>query len=50
MKRVVIDTNVMLVAVSKNSKDHWIVKALFDEKYEFIYDYRYSYGIAILRC
>ncbi len=34
MKRVVIDTNVMLVAVSKNSKDHWIVKALFDEKYE----------------
>ena len=34
MKRVVIDTNVMLIAVSKKSKDHWIIKALFDEKYE----------------
>lgn len=34
MKRVVIDTNVILVAVSKKSDDHWIIEALFDGKYE----------------
>ena len=32
--RVVVDTNILLVSISKKSKHHWVYKALLDQKYE----------------
>ncbi len=34
LKKVVLDTNVLLVSISKRSKLHWVFRALLDEKYE----------------
>lgn len=33
MKRIVIDTNVLLVSISTRSRLHWIFKNLLDKKY-----------------
>ena len=33
MKKVVIDTNVLLVSISSKSKLHWIFKSLLEKKY-----------------
>ena len=35
--RVVLDTNVLLVSVSRSSKYNWLYQALLDSKYEFLY-------------
>jgi len=34
MKRVVIDTNVLLVSISEKSRLHWIFKSLIEKAYE----------------
>lgn len=34
MKRVVLDTNVLLVSISDKSKLHWVFKNLIDNKYQ----------------
>ena len=34
LKKVVLDTNILLVSISKRSKLHWVFRALLDEKYE----------------
>ena len=34
MKKVVLDTNVLLVSISKKSKLHWVFRALLDKQYE----------------
>jgi putative PIN family toxin of toxin-antitoxin system len=36
MKQIVLDTNVFLVSIGRNSKYHWIFKALLEGKYELI--------------
>ncbi len=33
MKKIVLDTNVLLVSISEKSRLYWIFKALLDEKY-----------------
>jgi putative PIN family toxin of toxin-antitoxin system len=33
VKKVVIDTNVLLVSISKRSKLHWVFKSLLENKY-----------------
>ncbi|MFK7946124.1 MAG: putative toxin-antitoxin system toxin component, PIN family [Saprospiraceae bacterium] len=33
MRKVVIDTNVLLVSISKRSKVHWVFKSLLEKKY-----------------
>ena len=32
MKKVVLDTNVLLVSISKRSKLHWVFRALLDDE------------------
>lgn len=34
--RVVVDTNVLLVAVSSRSPYHWLYQALIDERYKLL--------------
>jgi len=34
LKRVVLDTNVLLVSISDKSKLHWVFKNLIDNKYQ----------------
>ncbi len=34
MKRIVLDTNVLLVSISDRSKLHWIYKYLIEERYQ----------------
>ena len=34
MKKVVLDTNVLLVSISEKSKLHWVFRSLLDKKYE----------------
>ena len=33
MKKIVIDTNVLLVSISQRSKLHWVFRSLIDKKY-----------------
>lgn len=34
--KVVIDTNIFISALSRFSKDHWVVEAMVDEKFDLI--------------
>lgn len=34
MKKIVLDTNVLLVSISKKSKLHWVFRSLLEKRYE----------------